>query len=88
MAKVSEKIKTIRCEMGLTQKQLSRILSISRGHVSELETGRKKPSEKILNKINELYKTLPMVQVLTPKPIEVKKTWFDKLLDFLLGRRD
>lgn len=87
MATISEKIKTIRNEMQLTQKQLARILYVSRGHVSELETGRKHPSPKLINKIEKLYKSLPQVQVMTPIPVEVKKTWFDKLLDFLLGWR-
>ena len=87
MATVSEKIKTIRLEMEITQKQLARMLYVSRGHVSELETGRKQPSEKVLNRINELYKSLPQIQVLTPKRVEVKKTWFDRFWNWILGWR-
>ncbi len=87
MITIGEKVKIIRNEMQLTQKQLSRILYVSRGHISELETGRRQPSPKLMKKIEKLYKSIPQVQVMTPTPVEVKKSWFDKLLDFLLGWR-
>lgn len=87
MATISEKMKIIRNEMQLTQKQLGRILYVSRGYVANLENGSKKPSPKLIKKIEKLYKSIPQVQVMTPTPVEAKKTWFDKLLDFLLGRR-
>lgn len=87
MTTTSDKIKVIRSEMDITQEQLARILNISRSHVSELETGKKQPSEKVLNKIDKLYKTIPMVQIFMPKPVKVKKSWFDRLWDWIIGWR-
>lgn len=87
MTTVSEKIKAIRSEMQISQKQLSRMLYVSRGYVANLELGKSTPSAKVLKRINKLYKAIPQVQVLTPKPVEVKTTWIDKLLSFLFGWR-
>lgn len=87
MASVSEKIKAIRSEMQISQRQLGRMLYVSRGYVSDLELGKKIPSAKVLKRIEKLYKAIPQVQVLTPKPVEVKTTWIDKLLSFLFGWR-
>lgn len=84
---IGEKIKTIRSEMQLSQKQLGRMLYVSRGYVSDLELNKKQPSAKVLKRINKLYKAIPQVQVLTPKPVEVKKTWFDSFLTWFLGWR-
>ena len=86
MTKVSEKIKTIRSEMQLSQRGLARILYISRGYISDLEKGHRNPSVKVLKRIDKLYNSIPKIQVLTPKQ-EVKVTLFDRFLNWFLGWR-
>ena len=54
MASVSEKIKAIRSEMQISQRQLGRMLYVSRGYVSDLELGKKIPSAKVLKRIEKL----------------------------------
>ena len=78
MATISEKLKIIRSEMQLSQRQLSRILFVSRGYVSELEISKKTPSPKVLKRIDRLYDSIPRVRVLTPVKV-VKKSWFERL---------
>lgn len=84
---IKDKLKAIRKKLGLSQLQLSTRLLVTRGYISELEIGVKKPSKELKKKINRLYrkwcvKKEPLVEVLTP---QVKKTLWERFIDRLKG---
>lgn len=47
-------LKAIRKEKGLTQKEFSKLIGISRSYYSDLENGYKNPSYKVMLKINKI----------------------------------
>lgn len=55
--KFQEKLKHFRTEHDLTQLQLAELCNLSRTTITELETGRKKPSLKLLEKISKALNT-------------------------------
>lgn len=83
-----EMCKEIRKSLNITQERLSKKLGISRGYVSEIETGAKFPSVVIRIKIKTLHlehcafkKPKPLVEVMTPT--QPKKSWIKTILEWL-----
>ncbi|WP_039241163.1 helix-turn-helix transcriptional regulator [Clostridium botulinum] len=54
---LKDKVKKYRKENGLTQKQLSELLGVSRTNVAEIENGRIKGTVKFITKMAEISKT-------------------------------
>ena len=54
-----ERLRELRCEKGLTQKQLAEKLNISNNHLSSVENGREMPSLELLLNICELLNVTP-----------------------------
>ena len=78
-------LKEIRRNLNISQKKLSEKLGISRGYVSEIETGNRRPSLKLRIRIKTMYVThciftepKPLVEVMTPE--KPKLSWFKRLL--------
>lgn len=94
---VRDKLKLIRKKLGISQRQLSKKLKISRGYVGELECGTKSPSKFLNKKINNMFrkhcvvsckfshvKREPLVEVMTPaKP---KLSWFKRLIGWIMDK--
>jgi transcriptional regulator with XRE-family HTH domain len=53
---IKQKIKSLRKSKGLTQKQFAKIVSVSAYYVSDIETGRRKPSMVLQQLIIAVYK--------------------------------
>jgi len=58
MSEIGARIKQWRRMLGLTQKSLAEILSISRSHVANLEAGNSEPSDHLLSLISEKFPTI------------------------------
>lgn len=48
---INEKIKTLRANRNMTQKELARSAGVSQSFISEIEAGRKSPTDRSLKKI-------------------------------------
>jgi len=56
MKRLGEKLRTLRQQQGLTVRELASELGIkSRSHISDIETGKNKPSLDLLTKIMAFY---------------------------------
>ena len=56
MEKFSEKLRTLRKQHGMTQRELASILGIAHGFIGELETGKKNnPSVHLITKLTRLF---------------------------------
>lgn len=78
--------KEIRKSLNITQETMSKKLGISRGYVSEIETGAKFPSIGIRMELKTLHlrhcafkKTQPLVEVMTP---EQPKSLFQRIVEW------
>lgn len=85
-----EMSKEIRKSLNITQERLSKKLGISRGYVSEIETGVKYPSVGIRIKIRTLHlehcafrKPRPLVEIMTPE--KPKRSWLMRLVNLFKG---
>ena len=90
MSNYGEMSKEIRKNLNITQERLSKKLGISRGYLSEIETGVKIPSVRLRMELRTMYlqhcafkKPKPLVEVMTP--VQPKKSliktilgWFKK----------
>lgn len=65
MKLIGKNIKKFRIEKKLTQKKLAEKLQISHKYLSDIETGRRVPSESLIKKINNFFEL--------PKSDEIKK---------------
>ena len=86
---VSEKLKTIRSKLNLSQRDLGKKLNLSRGYISDLEIGAKQPSERVNRRINNFYKKHfckkePLVEVMVPE--KPKKNWLVRLIEWFLEK--
>ena len=54
---IAEKLKTIRTENKLTQKELAEKLNIAMSIIGDIETGRRVPSKKTANKLAHFFNT-------------------------------
>lgn len=54
--KLGKSIKKIRNQAGMTQEQLAEKAKISTTYIGYIETGKKKPSLKVINKIADVLK--------------------------------
>lgn len=52
---IGQKIKELRKELGISQKSFAKELGISQNYVSELENGKKKPSQDLISKLNKNF---------------------------------
>uniref|UniRef100_UPI00355C9ED4 DBP48 n=1 Tax=synthetic construct TaxID=32630 RepID=UPI00355C9ED4 len=52
--RIGKEVKERRKELGLTQRELAEKLGVSRSTVSDIENGRRLPSEELLKKIKEI----------------------------------
>lgn len=85
MLTVSEQIKAIRQNLNISQRELAKRLKLSRSYISNLELETKEPSGKVRRMINNYYKkTIVHVEVMTPEKPQPKKTWFERLMDWIL----
>lgn len=78
--------KEIRKSLNITQETMSKKLGISRGYVSEIETGAKFPSIRIRMELRTLHfqhcvfrKPKPLVEVMTP---EQPKSLFQRIVEW------
>lgn len=55
-------LKEIRLLRGYTRKQVAEIIGISKDYLYMIESGKRTPSDKIKNKLAELY-NVPVVQI-------------------------
>lgn len=79
--------KEIRKSLNITQEKMSKKLGISRGYLSEIETGGKTPSLRLRMELRTMHlqycafkKPQPLVEVMTPK--ETKKSLFQRIIEF------
>ena len=54
MSRIGEKIKNIRIEKGLTQKQLGKKLGVAEGFINEVESGRKVINQSLVDRIGKV----------------------------------
>lgn len=54
MSRIGEKIKNIRIEKGLTQKQLGKKLGVAEGFINEVESGRKVINQSLIDRIGKV----------------------------------
>lgn len=54
MSRIGEKIKQIRIEKGLTQKQLGKKLGVAEGFINEVESGRKVINQSLIDRIGKV----------------------------------
>lgn len=54
MSRIGEKIKNIRIEKGLTQKQLGKKLGVAEGFINEVESGRKVVNQSLIDRIGKV----------------------------------
>jgi len=54
MSRIGEKIKSIRTEKGLTQKQLGKKLGVAEGFINEVESGRKVINQALIDRIGKV----------------------------------
>lgn len=54
MSRIGEKIKQIRTEKGLTQKQLGKKLGVAEGFINEVESGRKVINQSLIDRIGKV----------------------------------
>lgn len=78
-------LKEVRGSLNISQKTMAKKLNISRGYVSEIETGAKKPSFQLCVKIRSLHlkhclfiKPEPLVDVMKPK-----LSWIKRLIGWI-----
>ena len=79
--------KKIRERLNISQRKLAEKLNITRGYLSVIETGSKKPSFRLCMKIRMLYmkhclfnKPRPLVEVMTPE--QTKKSLFQRIMEW------
>ena len=86
---IGKKLKEIRFELKLSQKEMAEKLSVSRGYVCNIEKGVRNPSLPVKTIINYMYlrhcrNKKPLVEVMTP---EVKKeNWFMRMLKWIFRK--
>ena len=85
MTKLGESLKARRTALGLTQRSLAQKLSVEASHVAFIESGRRKPSLKLVARIAETLGLDPQeLLVLAPIP---KREFSYPLQNLSLGRR-
>jgi len=52
---IGERIRFLRKSMGLTQKEFAKKIGITQGYLTEVESGKKQPSEKVLKLISHTF---------------------------------
>jgi transcriptional regulator with XRE-family HTH domain len=57
MSRIGEKIKILRAEKGLTQKQLAKKCGISESYIGEIESGKRVMNESMIKKISDIMGT-------------------------------
>lgn len=57
MATIAESVKRARKSRGLSQEQMAGVLDVSRNYITQIETGRKRPSLALLTKISTVTET-------------------------------
>lgn len=55
MNRISDRIREVRKTLHLSQADLAKRLGVTRGHISNLETGQAAPSEQLLRLVSELF---------------------------------
>jgi len=65
----SERVKSVRSKLGLTQEQMAVALGITKGYVWSIEKGEKRPSQKVVSKLDELESHSEPVAFSSPRSL-------------------
>lgn len=87
--KIGKKLKEIRFELMLSQKEMAEKLGVSRGYISNIEKGVRNPSLPTKTIINYMYlkhchNKKPLVEVMTPE--QPKQNWFMRMLKWIFRK--
>lgn len=86
---IGKKLKEIRFELMLSQKEMAKKLGVSRGYICNIEKGVRNPSIPLRTLINYMHlkhcrNKKPLIEVMTPE--QPKQNWLIRMLKWIFRK--